>query len=85
MKQIESFLYYMRYELNYSVHTVLSYKKDLEQFAAFAADGDSEFAAGRRHRRCEGVGLRLVAASRAGGQDSAQKDAGAARVLQIPA
>lgn len=35
----------MRYELNYSVHTVLSYKKDLEQFAAFAADGDSEFAA----------------------------------------
>ena len=45
MKQIESFLYYMRYELNYSVHTVLSYKKDLEQFAAFAADGDSEFAA----------------------------------------
>ena len=81
MKQIESFLYYMRYELNYSVHTVLSYKKDLEQFAAFAADGDS----GRRHRRCEGVGLRLVAASRAGGQDSAQKNAGAARVLQIPA
>ena len=45
MKQIESFLYYMRYELNYSVHTVLSYRKDLEQFAAFAADGDSEFAA----------------------------------------
>ena len=32
MKQIESFLYYMRYELNYSVHTVLSYRKDLEQF-----------------------------------------------------
>ena len=48
MKQIESFLYYMRYELNYSVHTVLSYKKDLEQFAAFAADGDSEFAAASR-------------------------------------
>ncbi len=42
-KQIESFLYYMRYELNYSVHTVLSYQKDLEQFAAFASgDGDCE-------------------------------------------
>ena len=54
MKQIESFLYYMRYELNYSVHTVLSYKKDLEQFAAFAADGDSEFAAA-------GVGRKMQA------------------------
>ena len=41
MKQIESFLYYMRYELNYSVHTVLSYQKDLEQFAAFL--GGDEF------------------------------------------
>ena len=44
MKQIESFLYYMRYELNYSVHTVLSYRKDLEQFAAFLA-GSAEFEA----------------------------------------
>lgn len=42
MKQIESFLYYMRYELNYSVHTVLSYRKDLEQFAAFTA-GNGDF------------------------------------------
>lgn len=38
-EQIESFLYYMRYELNYSVHTVLSYRKDLEQFAEFASAG----------------------------------------------
>ncbi len=37
MKQaIDSFLYYIRYELNYSVHTVLSYGKDLSQFADFA-------------------------------------------------
>ena len=41
MKQIDSFLYYMRYELNYSVHTVLSYKKDLEQFCVFLTGTDS--------------------------------------------
>lgn len=35
MKQIASFIDYMRYELNYSVHTVLSYRKDLEQFCSF--------------------------------------------------
>lgn len=35
MKQIESFLYYIRYELNYSACTVLSYKDDLLQFADF--------------------------------------------------
>ncbi len=39
-EQIDSFLYYMRYELNYSVHTVLSYRKDLEQFAEFVSGGD---------------------------------------------
>ena len=33
---IEGFLRYLRYELNYSVHTVLSYGKDLSQFADFA-------------------------------------------------
>lgn len=35
MKQVEVFLDYIRYELNYSVHTVLSYRKDLLQFAEF--------------------------------------------------
>ena len=39
---IEEFLKYMRYELNYSVHTVLSYGNDLRQFADFLARGDSE-------------------------------------------
>ena len=31
----ERFLKYLRYELNYSVHTVLSYSKDLFQFVVF--------------------------------------------------
>ena len=39
---IEGFLKYLRYELNYSVHTVLSYGNDLRQFADFFARGDSE-------------------------------------------
>ena len=39
---IEGFLKYLRYELNYSVHTVLSYGNDLRQFADFLARGDSE-------------------------------------------
>ena len=39
---IEGFLKYLRYELNYSVHTVLSYENDLRQFADFLARGDSE-------------------------------------------
>ena len=33
--QIEDFLKYIRYELNYSAHTVLSYSEDLRQFARF--------------------------------------------------
>lgn len=38
---IEMFLKYLRYELNYSVHTVLSYKNDLNQFAEFlSGNGD---------------------------------------------
>lgn len=32
---VDSFLKYMRYEKNYSSHTVLSYKNDLEQFSAY--------------------------------------------------
>ena len=39
---IEGLLKYLRYELNYSVHTVLSYGNDLRQFADFLARGDSE-------------------------------------------
>ena len=39
---IEGFLKYLRYELNYSVHTVLSYGNDLRQFADFLARDDSE-------------------------------------------
>ncbi|MGN0214382.1 MAG: tyrosine-type recombinase/integrase [Muribaculaceae bacterium] len=39
---IEGFLKYLRYELNYSVHTVLSYSNDLKQFADFLAGGDNE-------------------------------------------
>jgi integrase/recombinase XerC len=32
------FIDYLRYERNYSVHTVVSYTKDLEQFESFAKD-----------------------------------------------
>lgn len=32
---IEAFLRYVRYEKNYSSHTVLSYKRDIEQFAEY--------------------------------------------------
>lgn len=39
---IEGFLKYLRYELNYSVHTVLSYGNDLKQFVEFLARGDNE-------------------------------------------
>ncbi len=39
---VEEFLKYMRYELNYSVHTVLSYKNDLNQFADYLTGGGSE-------------------------------------------
>ena len=39
---IEEFLKYMRYELNYSVHTVLSYKNDLQQFEQYLTVGGSE-------------------------------------------
>ena len=39
---IEEFLKYMRYELNYSVHTVLSYKNDLNQFEQYLTCGGSE-------------------------------------------
>lgn len=35
---LEPFIQYLRYERNYSSHTVLAYKKDLEQFASFLAD-----------------------------------------------
>ena len=41
--QIDSFLKYIRYELNYSVHTVLSYSNDLSQFAEFITAGKTEF------------------------------------------
>ncbi len=36
---IDSFLSYIRCELNLSVHTVSSYKRDLEQWCDFATDG----------------------------------------------
>ncbi len=39
---VEEFLKYMRYELNYSVHTVLSYKNDLNQFADYLTGGGTE-------------------------------------------
>lgn len=39
---IEEFLKYLRYELNYSVHTVLSYKNDLCQFSEFLVDSVTE-------------------------------------------
>ncbi len=35
---IESFLQYLRYERNYSSHTVLSYQKDLEQFMTYVTE-----------------------------------------------
>lgn len=36
---IDTFLKYIRYELNLSTHTVLSYKKDVEQFGKFVSGG----------------------------------------------
>ena len=39
---IEMFLKYLRYELNYSVHTVLSYRNDLNQFAEFLVGGGND-------------------------------------------
>lgn len=41
--QIDSFLKYIRYELNYSVHTVLSYSKDLSQFVEFLSADKETF------------------------------------------
>ena len=35
---IESFLHYLRYERNYSDHTIISYSKDLEQFEAYVKE-----------------------------------------------
>jgi len=35
---IEKFLEYLRYERNYSVHTVFAYRKDLEQFFGWVGD-----------------------------------------------
>jgi integrase/recombinase XerC len=40
---MESFLQYLRYERNYSVHTVLSYQRDLNQFEAFILQQESCF------------------------------------------
>jgi len=39
---IESFLKYIEFEKRYSVHTVVSYKNDLEQFNIFLTSLDSE-------------------------------------------
>lgn len=41
--QVENFLKYLRYELNYSVHTVLSYSNDLKQFAEFLSPDSCDF------------------------------------------
>ena len=35
---VEQYIQYLRYEKNYSSHTVFAYKRDLEQFLAFASD-----------------------------------------------
>lgn len=35
---VEQFIQYLRYERNYSSHTVLAYKKDLEQFSLFLSN-----------------------------------------------
>ena len=40
---IDGFLKYLRYELNYSAHTVLSYSNDLHQFSSFLTGGEKEF------------------------------------------
>ncbi|MEG0950110.1 MAG: tyrosine-type recombinase/integrase [Bacteroidales bacterium] len=40
---VESFLRYIRYEKNYSSHTVISYKNDLLQFEAYCAQVTGEF------------------------------------------
>ena len=40
---VESFIKYIRYELNYSACTVLSYNNDLKQFKEFLTGGASEF------------------------------------------
>ncbi|MDA3893401.1 MAG: tyrosine-type recombinase/integrase [Salinivirgaceae bacterium] len=40
---IDSFLRYLTNEKRYSVHTIRSYKSDLEQFTAFGIQTDSEF------------------------------------------
>ena len=51
---IEAFLRYVRYEKNYSSHTVLSYGKDLEQYADYLrleAEGTAPEAAHRDHVR----------------------------------
>ena len=50
----EAFLRYIRYEKNYSAHTVLSYGKDLDEFAdylAHEAEGTKPEAAHRDHVR----------------------------------
>lgn len=39
---VDDFLTYTRCELNYSAHTVLSYKTDLEQWVSWATGGHSE-------------------------------------------
>lgn len=40
---VEKFLQYLQYEKNYSSHTVLSYKNDIEQFCQFLEKEFSEF------------------------------------------
>lgn len=40
---IDRFLEYLQYERNYSTHTVLSYKKDLSQFADYVVGEQGEF------------------------------------------
>ena len=40
MTLFETFIKYIRYELNLSTHTVLSYSSDLSQFVTFLSGGD---------------------------------------------
>ena len=43
MNYQESFINYLKYEKRYSAHTVIAYKKDLDQFVLFCTEMVGEF------------------------------------------
>ena len=43
MKYQESFISYMKYEKRYSSHTLVAYKKDLDQFVQYCTEMIGEF------------------------------------------